>query len=76
MENKLSCNISIHEEDLDRKRVFVVECEELGISDFGESIEEATDNLKKGIALLLESAPEKKDLLIKPEPLMVSRLFL
>ena len=76
MENKLSCNISIHEEDLDRKRVFVVECEELGISDFGESIEEATDNLKKGIAFLLESAPEKKDLLIKPEPLMVSRLFL
>lgn len=76
MEEKLSCNISIHEETMDGGKVFVIECEELGISDFGENIHEATENLKKGISLLLESAPEKKKLLVKPEPFMVSRLFL
>lgn len=76
MEQKLSCNISIHEEAHEGKRIFVVECEELGISDFGDSIEEATNNLRAGIMLLLESVPEKRELLIKPEPLMVSRLFL
>jgi len=76
MEEKLSCNISIHEEDMDGKMVFVVDCEELGISDFGNTINEATENLKKGISLLLESAPEKKELLVNPEPLMVTRLFL
>ncbi|MFW6311076.1 MAG: hypothetical protein ACOC1K_02450 [Nanoarchaeota archaeon] len=76
MKQRLSCNISIHEENLNGEKVFVIECEELGISDFGKTINEATENLRKGILLLLESVPEKKELLIKPEPLMVSRLFL
>ena len=76
MEEKLSCNISIHEEKMDGEKVFVVECNELGISDFGATISEATENLKRGISLLLKSVPEKKELLMKPEPLMVTRLFL
>ncbi len=76
MEEKLSCNISMHEEEMDGKKVFVVDCAELGVSDFGDTIEEALDNLKKGINLLLEVSPEKKEILLKPEPLMVSRLFL
>ena len=75
-ENRLSCSISIHEEKQDGKNVFVVECIELGISDFGDTIDEAVNNLKSGIHLLLEEAPEKKELLEKQEPLMVSRLFL
>jgi predicted RNase H-like HicB family nuclease len=74
--NKLSCGVSIHEEDMDDKRVFVAECSELGISDFGESMEEALNNLKLAIGLFLEEAPEKKQLLEKPEPLFVTRLFL
>ncbi|MFQ5531463.1 MAG: type II toxin-antitoxin system HicB family antitoxin [Candidatus Nanoarchaeia archaeon] len=77
MENKLSCGVSVHEEELsDGKKVFVVECVELGVSDFGETLDKALDNLKKGITLLLEEAPEKKELLEKEEPLMVTRLFL
>ncbi len=76
MEEKLSCSVSIHEEEHEGKNVFVVECAELGVSDFGDTIEEAMNNLKSGINLLLESAPEKREFLVKPEPLMISRLFL
>ncbi len=74
MEEKLSCSISVHQEEHQGKNVFVVECSELGISDFGENLEDAMDNLRKGINLLLETCPEKKELLLHPEPLMVSRL--
>jgi len=76
MDEQLSCNVSIHEEEQDGKRVFVVDCVKLGISDFGDSVEEAFENLKKGIHLLLEECPEKKELLKKQEPVMISRLFL
>ena len=75
-ESRLSCGVSIHEEDVDGKKVFVVDCVELGVSDFGETVDEALGNLKKGISLLLEEAPEKRELLIKQEPVMVTRLFL
>ena len=76
MEQKLSCSVSVHEEESDGKKVFVVECIELGVSDYGETLEKALKNLKEGINLLLEDATEKKELLIKEEPLMVTRLFL
>lgn len=77
MEKRLSCNVSVHEEKLSNgKKVFVVECTELGVSDFGERIDEALNNLKNAITLLLEEAPEKRKLLEKEEPLMVTRLFL
>ena len=77
MEEKLSCNVSVHEEELsDGKKVFVVDCIELGISDFGENLEEALGNLRNAITLVIEECPEKKELLRKEEPLMVTRLFL
>ena len=76
MENNLSCNVSVHEEELEGKKIFVVECAELNVSDFGETLDDALNNLKKGINLLLEEAPEKKELLVKQEPFMVTRLFL
>lgn len=77
MENKLSCNVSVHEEKMsDEKRVFVVDCAELGVSDFGDTLGEALGNLKEAINLVLEEAPEKKEFLQKEEPLMVTRLFL
>ena len=74
--NKLSCGVSIHEEIADGKKVFVAECSELGISDFGDTMNEALDNLKLAIELFLEEAPEKKQLLEKTEPVFVTRLFL
>jgi len=76
MEEKLSCNVSVHEEELEGKKVFVVECVELGVSDFGNTLDEALGNLKNAITLLLEEAPEKRESLVKQEPLMVTRLFL
>lgn len=76
MEKKLSCGVSIHEEIMDEKKVFVAECVELGISDFGESVDEALKNLKNAIKLFLEEAPEKEELLEKEEPIFVTRLFL
>jgi len=76
MENRLSCSVSLHEEMLDEKKVFVAECAELGISDFGDNVDEALFNLKEGIHLLLEEAPEKSELLIKEEPTLVTRIFL
>ena len=76
MEEKLSCSISVHQEEYDGKNVFVVDCAELGVSDFGETLQEAMENIRAGINLLLEEFPEKKELLLKQEPLMGSRLFL
>ncbi|MBS3094842.1 hypothetical protein J4474_04200 [Candidatus Pacearchaeota archaeon] len=63
MENKLSCNVTIHEELVDNKKMFVVNCAELGVSDFGETVDEALSNLKTGLSLLIEEAPEKAKLL-------------
>ncbi len=77
MEKKLSCNVSVHEEELsDGTAVFVVEAVELGISDHGETLEKALNNLKEGINLLLEEAPEKRIMLEKEKPVMLTRLFL
>jgi len=76
MEEKLSCSISVHQEEHEGKNIFVVECAELGVSDFGETLQEAMENIRSGINLLLEECPEKKEILLKQEPLMVSRLFL
>ncbi len=76
MESKLSCGVSIHEEMLEDKKVFVAECVELGISDFGESVDEALSNLKGAISLVLEEAPEKAKMLENEEPVLITRLFL
>jgi len=76
MGSKLSCGVSIHEEELEGKKVYVAECAELGISDFGESIDETLNNLKEAINLVLEEAPEKAELLENQEPLLITRLFL
>ena len=72
----ISCGVSIHEEMLDEKKVFVAECVELGVSDFGESVDDSLHNLKSAINLLLEEAPEKRKLLEKEEPVLVTRLLL
>jgi len=76
MTNNLSSGVTLHEEFMDGKKIFVAESVELGISDFGETVDEALENLKKAITLFLEEAPEKKELLKKQEPVLITRLFL
>ena len=76
MEKELSFSVSLHEEELEGKRVFVADCVELGISDFGDNIEEAIENLKDGTRLLLEEFPEKKAVLIKEKPVFFTKVYL
>lgn len=76
MEEKLSFNVELHEELLEGRKVFVAECIELGVSDFGDSVDEALAHLKEGVALLLEECPEKKDLLRREEPVLMTRIAL
>ena len=76
MEKEISFSAVLHEEELDGDRVFVADCVELGVSDFGDSVDESLNNLKKGVSLLLEESPEKKILLRKKEPVLVTRVVL
>ena len=76
MEEKITFSAILHEEDLDGKNVLVVNCVELGVSDFGDTVDESLNNLRKGISLLLEEAPEKKELLVKEEPVLITRVLL
>ena len=73
---EVSFSAVLHEEDLNGKAVFVADCIELGVSDFGDNIDESLSNLKKGISLLLEEAPEKRELLKTKEPVLVTRVVL
>jgi len=75
-EKELSCNVSITTENLEDKMVYLARCEELGMSDFGDSPEEAIDNLKVAVTMLIEEEPQKKELLIKEKPLMTTRIIL
>ena len=69
--------ISMHEEYSERGgKVFVADCIELGISDFGDTVDGALNNLRNAITLLLEEAPEKKELLSKPQQILTTRIFL
>ena len=65
MEKEISFSAVLREEELDGNTIFVADCVELGVNDFGSSVDESLSNLKNGISLLLEEAPEKKELLIK-----------
>ena len=76
MEKEISFSAVLHEEELEGKPVFVADCVELGISDFGDSVDESLGNLRKGVSLLLEEAPEKRVLLKTREPVLVTRVVL
>jgi len=73
---EVSFSAVLHEEDLDGKPVFVADCVELGVSDFGDNVNDCLSNLKKGVSLLLEEAPEKRALLKTKEPVLVTRIVL
>ena len=75
MEN-LSFSVVIHVEELEGKPVYVAECEELGASDFGDSPQEAIENLRKAIKLLVSAEPEKAEALRTTQPIMITRVSL
>jgi len=75
-EKKISINIVVREERVGKKKVFIVSNEELGIADFGDTLEEAIKNFKISMKMYLETYPEKKQLLKEEKPLLVSRIFL
>ena len=78
MMEKLSINILVREEKMKEKRVFIVNNEELGVADFGDTLNEALENFKKSVKIYLDVYPEKKECLVREEkqPLLLSRIFL
>jgi len=60
-EKELSCNVSILTEDMEDKTVYLARCEELSISDFGDTPEKAIEHLKIAMRMLLEEEPGKKE---------------
>lgn len=78
MEEEIGLNIIVREEDEDGKKVFIVNNEDFGIADFGDTLDEAMDNFKKSMKLYLETYPEKRMLLVRKDknPLFVSRIFI
>ena len=69
-------DIVINEEHMNKKKIFVAHCLNLGIASQGKSVEEAMANIKDTNKLYLEDNPEEvletQDLL----PPMATRLFL
>lgn len=54
----------ISEEIHEGRKIYNVTCEELGITDFGDTPEEAIENLKNGLDFLFEVEPSKKEFLM------------
>ena len=75
---EMSLNITVREEQMEDKKVFIVNNEELGVADFGDTLDDAIENFKKSAKLYLDTYPEKKNDLIKSEtqPVLVSRISL
>ena len=73
---EISLNISVREEQMEDKKVFIVNNEETGVVDFGDTLDEAIENFKKAAKLYLETYPEKKKELLKEKvrPIFVSRI--
>ena len=70
-------NITVREEKQGNKKIFIVNSEELGVADFGDTLEEAIENFKKSVRLYLEAYPEKRSVLTDEErPVLVSRIMI
>ena len=69
-------DIVINEEYINKRKIFVVHCLNLGIASQGNTVEQAIVNIKDAIRLYLEECPEEipnnmEDLL----PPMATRIF-
>ncbi len=79
MEEKISINITVREEKMGRKKVFIINNDEIGVADFGDNLDEAINNFKKTVKLMLDTYPEKRQELLREEvktPPLVTRIFI
>ena len=71
-----SFDIVINEERINKKKIFVVHCLNLGITSQGNPVEDAMSNIKDAIKLYLEEnpsdMPNSEDLM----PPMATRIFI
>ena len=71
-----SFDIVINEERINKKKIFVVHCLNLGITSQGKTVEDAMSNIKDAIKLYLEEnpsdMPNSEDLM----PPMATRIFI
>ena len=76
--NNISLNIVVREEQMGKKKVFIVNNEELGVADFGDTLDGAIENFRKSVELFLDAYPAKRIELMQEsnQPLLVSRIFL
>ncbi len=76
--DKISINIIVRQEKIGKKNFFIVNNEELGISDFGENLDLAISNFKKSLNMFLDTYPQKRKILVSQEkqPILVSKVFL
>lgn len=73
---KLSVNIMVREEQMDDKKVFIVNNEETGVADFGDTLDEAIANFKESLKMYLETYPEKREIFIREkDPILLSRIL-
>ena len=57
----VALTVQLHDEKLsDGKTVYVAECLELGIASQGDTVEQATQNVKEAVELWLEDASPKE----------------
>ena len=69
-------DIVVNEEYLNKKKIFVARCLNLGIASQGKTVEEAMENIKDAIKLYLEENPEEAPKIDDLMPPMATRLFL
>ncbi len=72
----ISFNAIITDEINNGRKIYNATCEELKITDFGDTPEEAINNLREGIKLLFEVEPSKKEFFMKEKPIMIKKIFL
>jgi len=77
MEERLSVNILVREEEMEGKKVFVVNNDETGVADFGDTLDEAIDNFRKSLTMYLDVYPQKRKILVEQEEtVLVSQILL
>ncbi len=75
MEEKLNLSITVREEQMEDKKVFIVNNEELGVADFGDTLDQALNNFRISVNEYLEAYPEKRKAIQKEEsPILVSKI--
>jgi predicted RNase H-like HicB family nuclease len=69
-------DIVVNEEYLNKKKIFVAHCLNLGIASQGNTVEEAMGNIKDAIKLYLEENPEEVPKTEGLLPPMATKIFI